>query len=112
MYSTTHSHHLSLHEESSLKNIKPEHKILLTFLIVISIAFSDVESLFQITSHILIVFSIVFISKIPLKTYLKRLTIDIPFILFALFLITAFPNLFVVIYPTAIEPFSVLSSNI
>ena len=86
MYSTTHSHHLSLHEESSLKNIKPEHKILLTFFIVISIAFSDVESLLQITSHILIVFSIVFISKIPLKTYLKRLTIDIPFILFALFL--------------------------
>ena len=86
MYSTTHSHHLSLHEESILKNIKPEHKILLTFFIVISIAFSDVESLFQITSHILIVFSIVFISKIPLKTYLKRLTIDIPFILFALFL--------------------------
>ena len=26
MYSTTHSHHLSLHEESILKNIKPEEK--------------------------------------------------------------------------------------
>ena len=28
MYSTTHYHHLSLHKESVLKNIKPEHKIL------------------------------------------------------------------------------------
>ena len=56
MYSTTHSHHLSLHKESVLKNIKPEHKILSTFLIVISIAFSDVENLFQILSHSLIVF--------------------------------------------------------
>ena len=86
MYSTTHSHHLSLHKESVLKNIKPELKILSTFLIVISIAFSDVENLFQILSHSLIVFLILFISKIPLKIYLKRLTIDIPFIIFALFL--------------------------
>ena len=86
MYSTTHSHHLSLHKESVLKNIKPELKILSTFLIVISIAFSDVENLFQILSHSLIVFLILFISKIPLKIYLKRLTIDIPFIIFALIL--------------------------
>ena len=86
MYTTTHSHHLSLHEESKLKSIKPEHKILSTFFIVISIAFSDVESLFQIVLHLLIVFSILFFSKIPPKTYLKRLTIDIPFIIFALFL--------------------------
>ena len=86
MYSTTHSHHLSLHEESKLKNIKPEHKILSTFFIVISIAFSNVESLFQILLHSLIVFSIIFISRIPIKIYLKRLTIDIPFIIFALFL--------------------------
>ena len=59
---------------------------LFTFLIVISIAFSDVENLFQILSHSLIVFLILYISKIPLKIYLKRLTIDIPFIIFALFL--------------------------
>lgn len=86
MYSTTHSHHLSLHEESSLNGIKPEHKILSTFLIVISIAFSEVESLFQIFSHLIIVFWILFTSKIPSKTYFKRLAIDIPFIIFALFL--------------------------
>ena len=86
MYSTSHAHHLSLHRESSLKNVKPELKILSTFLIVLTIAFSDVQNIFQVISHSLIVFTVLYLSNIPLKTYLKRLTIDIPFIIFALFL--------------------------
>ena len=85
MYSTSHAHHLSLHRESSLKNVKPELKILSTFLIVLTIAFSDVQNIFQVISHSLIVFTVLYLSNIPLKTYLKRLTIDIPFIIFALF---------------------------
>ena len=56
------------------------------FLIVLSIAFSDVRDLFQIFSHIFLVFYILSLTKIPAKTYLKRLTLDIPFVLFALFL--------------------------
>ena len=83
---TTHSHHLSLHDESILYKLSPQSKILATFLIVLSIAFSRVTNPFQIISHGLIVLLIVRYSQIPLKTYLKRLTIDIPFILFALFL--------------------------
>jgi cobalt/nickel transport system permease protein len=55
-------------------------------LIVISIAFSKIINPIQILSHTLIVFLIIRYSKIPIKTYLKRLTLDIPFILFALFL--------------------------
>lgn len=83
---TTHSHHLSLHGKSHLHNLSPQLKILSTLLIVISIAFSKIINPFQILSHALIVFLIIRYSRIPLKTYLKRLTIDIPFILFALFL--------------------------
>ena len=83
---TTHSHHLSLHDESILYKLSPQSKILATFLIVLSIAFSRVMNPFQIISHGLIVLLIVRYSQIPFKTYLKRLTIDIPFILFALFL--------------------------
>ncbi|MFL2674702.1 MAG: cobalt ECF transporter T component CbiQ [Candidatus Actinomarina sp.] len=41
---------------------------------------------FKFCPHGLIVFLIIRYSKIPIKTYLKRLTLDIPFILFALFL--------------------------
>ena len=81
---TTHSHHLSLHDESILYKLSPQSKILATFLIVLSIAFSRVMNPFQIISHGLIVLLIVRYSQIPFKTYLKRLTIDIPFILFAL----------------------------
>ena len=55
-------------------------------MIVISIAFSKIINPFQIISHAVIVFLIIRFSNIPLKTYLKRLTLDIPFILFALFL--------------------------
>lgn len=83
---TTHSHHLSLHGKSHLHNLSPQLKILSTLLIVISIAFSKIINPFQILSHALIVFLMIRYSRIPLKIYLKRLTIDIPFILFALFL--------------------------
>ena len=86
MYPTSHEHHLSIHENSELKNIKPQQKVLGCFLIVLSIAFSDVRDLFQIFSHIILVFYILSLTKIPAKTYLKRLTLDIPFVLFALFL--------------------------
>ena len=86
MYPTSHEHHLSIHENSELKNIKPQQKVLGCFLIVLSIAFSDVRDLFQIFSHIFLVFYILSLTKIPAKTYLKRLTLDIPFVLFALFL--------------------------
>ena len=83
---TTHSHHLSLHSKSQLHELSPQLKILATLLIVISIAFSKIINPFQIISHAVIVFLIIRLSNIPLKTYLKRLTLDIPFILFALFL--------------------------
>ena len=83
---TTHSHHLSLHSKSQLHELSPQLKILATLLIVISIAFSKIINPFQIISHAVIVFLIIRRSNIPLKTYLKRLTLDIPFILFALFL--------------------------
>ena len=83
---TTHSHHLSLHSKSQLHELSPQLKILATLLIVISIAFSKIINPFQIISHAVIVFLIIRFSNIPLKTYLKRLTLDIPFILFALFL--------------------------
>ena len=83
---TTHSHHLSLHSKSQLHELSPQLKILSTLLIVISIAFSKIINPLQIISHAVIVFLIIRFSNIPLKTYLKRLTLDIPFILFALFL--------------------------
>ena len=85
MYPTSHEHHLSLHKNSQLNDVKPQHKVLGCFLIVLSVAFSNVQNIFQIVSHIVIVMYILYLSKIPLKTYLKRLTLDIPFILFALF---------------------------
>jgi|TARA_B100001093_G_scaffold253130_1_gene242207 cobalt/nickel transport system permease protein len=66
--------------------LSPQLKILATLLIVVSIAFSKIINPFQIISHAVIVFLIIRRSNIPLKTYLKRLTLDIPFILFALFL--------------------------
>ena len=83
---TTHSHHLSLHDESILYTLSPQSKILATLLIVVSIAFSKIINPFQIISHALIVLLIIKFSRIPVKTYLKRLTIDIPFVLFAIFL--------------------------
>ena len=83
---TTHSHHLELHSESVLSNIKPEIKIAATFVIVISIAFLSLEKNIAIIVQTLVVLIMIYLSKIKISTYFKRLSIDIPFILFALFL--------------------------
>ena len=83
---TSHSHHLEIHGETVLSQVKPELKIFTTFCIVFSIAFLSLENNFLIFLQFLIVLYFLYVSKIRIKTYLKRLSIDIPFILFALFL--------------------------
>ena len=64
MYPTSHEHHLSLHKNSQLNDIKPQHKVLGCFLIVLSIAFSNVENNLQIVSHIVIVMYILYLSDL------------------------------------------------
>ena len=83
---TTHSHHLEIHSNSLLSQLKPEIKIVSTFMIVLSIAFLSLESTVSIMVQTLIVLIMINLSKIKVSTYFKRLSIDIPFILFALFL--------------------------
>ena len=83
---TTHSHHLEIHSNSLLSQLKPEIKIVSTFMIVLSIAFLSLESTVSIMVQTLIVLIMINLSKIKVSTYFKRLSIDIPFVLFALFL--------------------------
>jgi len=83
---TSHSHHLEIHGDSILSQLKPELKIFSTFCIVFSIAFLSLENNVFIFLQFLIVLYFLYISKIKILTYFKRLSIDIPFMLFALFL--------------------------
>ena len=83
---TTHSHHLEIHSNSLLSQLKPEVKIVSTFMIVLSIAFLSLENTVSIMVQTLIVLIMINLSKIKVSTYFKRLSIDIPFVLFALFL--------------------------
>ena len=83
---TTHSHHLEIHSDSYLVKTKPEIKIVSFFFIILSIAFLSLENTLTISMQSLIVFGFLKASKLKFSTYLKRLSIDIPFILFALFL--------------------------
>ncbi len=83
---TSHSHHLETHSDSYLVKIKPEIKLISFFAIILSIAFLSLENNVLILLQALIVAGLLIISKLQPKTYLKRLSIDIPFILFALFL--------------------------
>ena len=83
---TTHSHHLEIHSSSLLSQLKPEIKIVSTFMIVLSIAFLSLDSTVSIMVQTLIVLLMINLSKIKVSTYFKRLSIDIPFVLFALFL--------------------------
>ena len=83
---TSHSHHLEIHGDSILSQLKPELKIFSTFCIVFSIAFLSLENNVLIFLQFLIVLYFLYISKIKILTYFKRLSIDIPFMLFALFL--------------------------
>ena len=83
---TTHSHHLEIHSSSLLSQLKPEIKIVSTFMIVLSIAFLSLDNTVSIMVQTLIVLLMINLSKIKVSTYFKRLSIDIPFVLFALFL--------------------------
>ena len=83
---TSHSHHLETHSDSYLVKIKPEIKLLSFFAIILSIAFLSLENNVSVVLQAVIVAGLLIVSKLQLKTYLKRLSIDIPFVLFALFL--------------------------
>ena len=83
---TSHFHHLETHSDSYLVKVKPEIKLLSFFVIILSIAFLSLENNFLVVLQAVIVTGLLIISKLQFKTYLKRLSIDIPFILFALFL--------------------------
>ena len=83
---TSHSHHLETHSDSYLVKIKPEIKLLSFFAIILSIAFLSLENNVSVVFQAVIVAGLLIVSKLQLKTYLKRLSIDIPFVLFALFL--------------------------
>jgi len=83
---TTHHHHLELHKLSTLSKVKPQTKLLGIFLIILSIAFFSMNNLKLFLIHVCCVIYLLLISKISFKTYLKRLSIDIPFVLFAIFL--------------------------
>ena len=83
---TSHSHHLETHSDSYLVKIKPEIKLLSFFTIILSIAFLSLEHNISVVFQTGIVLGLLIVSKLQPKTYLKRLSIDIPFVLFALFL--------------------------
>ncbi len=83
---TSHSHHLEIHSNSYLVKIKPEIKLISFFFIILSIAFLSLENNLTTIIQAVIVLSLLKVSKLKFNTYLKRLSIDIPFILFALFL--------------------------
>jgi len=61
---TTHSHHLEIHSSSLLSQLKPEIKIVSTFMIVLSIAFLSLESTVSIIVQTLIVLLMINLSKI------------------------------------------------
>ena len=77
---TTHSHHLEIHSNSVLSNIRPEIKIATTFIIVLSIAFLSLEKNLAIIVQTFVVMLLLYLSKIKISTYIKRLSIDIPFV--------------------------------
>ena len=83
---TSHSHHLEIHSTSLLSKQKPEIKIAATFLIVLSISFLSLENNTSIIVQTFVVLLLIYLSKIKASIYFKRLSIDIPFVLFALFL--------------------------
>ena len=69
----SHSHHLETHSDSYLVKIKPEIKLLSFFAIILSIAFLSLENNITVVLQALIVGGLLTVSKLQLKTYLKRL---------------------------------------
>jgi cobalt/nickel transport system permease protein len=84
--SGSHSHALHYHGHSPVHALAPEVKLVGLFVFVVSVVATPPQAVWAFSLHAVVLLGVLGLSTVPLGFFLKRLSIDLPFVLFALFL--------------------------
>lgn len=73
-----------IHQHSSIHSLAPHAKILTLFAILITVIATPISNYMAFVGYGSIVFALILTAKLPIFTVLKRTTIEIPFLVFAI----------------------------
>lgn len=81
-----HSHPLYVHEHSPIHGLAPEAKIVCAFGIVVCVAITPREAIWAFGLYAMSVLALTTWAHIPLPFLIRRLTVVVPFVIFAVFI--------------------------
>jgi cobalt/nickel transport system permease protein len=84
--SGTHGHALHYHGHSPVHRAAPQVKLVVLLLYVVSVVATPPDRVWAFSAHTLILLAVLAASGVPPRFFLVRLSIDLPFLLVALFL--------------------------
>jgi cobalt/nickel transport system permease protein len=83
---TGHVHALYHHGSSPLHRMQPQVKIAATLMFVVAIVMTPREAFWCFAAHAAVVLGLVVLARLPIGFFARRLLIEVPFLLFAVFL--------------------------
>ncbi|MGQ0679512.1 MAG: cobalt ECF transporter T component CbiQ [Actinomycetota bacterium] len=86
MGGVAHSHLLFVHGNSRIHRLKPQCKVAATVLFVLTVVATPREAFWAFGAHALVLAAVARTARVPLGFVARRLTIELPFVAFALFL--------------------------
>ncbi len=81
-----HTHTLSVHGHSPVHRLAPETKVAAHLAFVLAVVVTPRSQVWAFVVHALLLLGVLSLSEIPLGFFIRRLGVEIPFVLFAVFL--------------------------
>ncbi len=81
-----HLHALHVHRHSPVHRMAPEAKVAALFVFVLGVVATPREAMWAFAIHAFLLLAVVTFAELPVGFVLRRMTIELPFIAFALFL--------------------------
>ena len=81
-----HSHVLFVHTDSGVHRLAPECKVVATLLFVLAVVATPREAFWAFALDAAILVAVALVARVPLGRWLRRCLVEVPFLLFAVFL--------------------------
>ncbi len=81
-----HAHALHVHGHSVIHRLPPETKVAAHLAFVVAVVLTPRAQIWAFAVHLVLLLGVVSLSEVPFGFFVKRLGVEIPFVLFALFL--------------------------
>ncbi len=79
-----HAHGLFVHGDGPLHRLSPQPKIVATFAFAVAVVATPREAIWAFGAYVVMLAVVTVISRVPLRSVLKRLVLEVPFVAFAL----------------------------